>query len=210
MSIGALAVLDSVLDTFSGSPWAYALIFGLAALDVLVPVVPSEGAVILGGVLAGTGDLLIVGVIAAGAAGAILGDNLSYALGRQFGSRVIDRFARSAKPKQMVSWAERQISVRGGGLIVTSRFIPGGRTAATLAAGTLEMPWRRFFSFDVLAGLVWAGFAGLLGYFGGSAFEDDPGTAILIAFAVTLTASALAEVIRSHRDRDQLGADGPR
>lgn len=210
MSIGALAVLDSVLDTFSGSPWAYALIFGLAALDVLVPIVPSEGAVILGGVLAGSGDLLIVGVVAAGAAGAVLGDNLSYVLGRRFGGRAVDRFARAPKLQQMVSWAERQIALRGGGLIVTSRFIPGGRTAATLAAGTLEMPWRRFFGFDVLAGFVWAGFVGLLGYFGGSAFEDDPGTAILIAFAVTLTATTLAEFIRSHRNRDQLGAEGPR
>jgi membrane-associated protein len=204
-----MAVLDTLIDTLSGSPWLYALILGFAALDVLVPLVPSEATVILGGVLAGGGDLHIAGVIAAGAAGAIIGDNISYGLGRVFGSRLVARFARGEKAQRRVAWAEQQITVRGGALIVTSRFIPGGRTAATLSAGTLEMPWRRFISFDLLAGVVWAGFAGLLGYFGGQAFRDDPGTALLIALGVTLGLAAVVEVIRSWRVRHKLAVVPP-
>ena len=85
---------------------------------------------------------------------------------------------------------------RGGYIIVVARFIPGGRTAATIAAGTLEMPWRRFIVFDTIAGAVWGSYAGLLGYFGGKTFEDDPLKGFLLAFAIALAVAAAVEVYR--------------
>ena len=71
---------------------------------------------------------------------------------------------------------------RGGYLIVIARFIPGGRTAATFAAGSLDWPWRRFIVFDVAAGAIWGSYAGLLGYFGGKTFKDSPFKGFLVAF----------------------------
>ncbi|HEX2575073.1 MAG TPA: hypothetical protein VHK88_01905, partial [Aquihabitans sp.] len=62
--------------------WAYLLIFGIAAGDAVVPVLPGETAVILGGVLAQRGDLSLWLVILVGALGAAVGDNVSYQLGR--------------------------------------------------------------------------------------------------------------------------------
>ena len=66
-----------------------------------------------------------------------------------------------------MEWADEQLRERGGELIVIGRFIPGGRTAVALSAGTLAYPWRRFIVFDVVAALVWATYAALLGYYGG-------------------------------------------
>ena len=119
------------------SGWAYAIIFVLALLDALVPVVPSETSVITAGVVASSGDLSVPLVVAAAAAGAFAGDNTAYLLGRRFGRRIEARFFRGERGGKQIRWAERQLDERGGELIVIGRFIPGGRTAVTLSAGTL-------------------------------------------------------------------------
>jgi membrane-associated protein len=193
-------VFESLTEYVSGSPWSYAFIFAVAALDVIFPFVPSETSVILGGVLAATGDLMLAGVILCAAAGAILGDNTAYAIGKTVGPRLVERFFKGERRKRVV-WAEKQVDERGGYLIVVGRFIPGGRTAVTLACGLLEMRWRRFITFDVFAGFVWASYAALLGYVGGRTFEKNPLYGFLIAFAVALAITGAVELYRWHQRR---------
>jgi membrane-associated protein len=193
-------VFESLTDYVSGSPWTYAFLFGVAALDVIFPLVPSETSVILGGVLAATGDLVLLLVIPCAAAGAILGDNTSYGIGRTAGHRIVERFFKGERRKR-IDQAEKQVDERGGYLIVVGRFIPGGRTAVTLACGLLEMRWRRFIAFDVAAGAVWAAYAALLGYVGGRTFERNPLYGFLIAFAVALAITGAVEVYRWLRKR---------
>ena len=77
-------MLDSLVDLISSSHWTYLVIFAIAYFDAIIPIVPSETAVIAAGVLAGTGDLELVLVILAGASGAFAGDNTAYMLGRKF------------------------------------------------------------------------------------------------------------------------------
>jgi membrane-associated protein len=193
-------VFESLTEHVSGSPWTYAFLFAISALDVIIPLVPSETSVILAGVLASTGDLILVLVILFAAAGAILGDNVSYWIGRKVGHRIVDRFFKGERRKQ-VDWAHKQVEKRGGYLIVIGRFIPGGRTAVTLSCGMLEMPWRRFITFDVAAGLVWGTYAALLGYVGGTTFEEDPLKGFLLAFAVALLVAGVIEAVRWYRRR---------
>ncbi|HSD80851.1 MAG TPA: DedA family protein, partial [Solirubrobacteraceae bacterium] len=144
------------------SGWAYAILFVLAFLDALIPVVPSETSVITAGVVASQGDLSLPLVIAFAAGGAIAGDNTAYFVGWRYGRRINDRFFTSEKAQRRIAWAHRQVEERGGELIVIARFIPGGRTAVTLSAGTLEYPWRKFILFDVIAGVVWGTYAASL------------------------------------------------
>jgi membrane-associated protein len=191
-------MFESLTDYVSGSGWSYAFLFGIAALDVVFPLVPSETSVILGGVFAATGDLVLAGVIVAAAGGAILGDNTAYGIGRTVGQRLVERFFKGERRKR-VDWAEQQVKERGGYLIVIGRFIPGGRTAVTLACGLLEMRWRRFISFDVIAGFLWAAYAALLGYVGGRTFEKNPLYGFLIAFAVALAITGAVELYRWRR-----------
>jgi membrane-associated protein len=189
-------LFESLTEYVSGSPWvAYPFLFGIAALDVVFPLVPSETSVILAGVIAATGDLVLVAVIALAAGGAILGDNVSYWIGRLAGPWVVRRFF-GGERKKRIDWAEKQVGERGGYLIVVGRFIPGGRTAITLACGLLEMPWHRFIAFDVAAGVLWASYAALLGYVGGRTFEESPLKGFVIAFAVALAITGGVEVYR--------------
>jgi membrane-associated protein len=191
-------VFDSLTAHVSGSPWTYAFLFGIAALDVVFPLVPSETSVILAGVLAATGDLMLAGVIACAAGGAILGDNTAYGIGRTAGLRIVERFFKGERRKR-IDWAKQQVDERGGYLIVVGRFIPGGRTAVTLACGLLKVRWRRFISFDIAAGLLWASYAALLGYWGGRTFEKNPLYGFLIAFAVALAITGAVELYRRLR-----------
>jgi membrane protein DedA with SNARE-associated domain len=188
------------------SGWAYAILFVLAFLDAIIPIVPSETSVITAGVVASQGDLNLMLVVLFAAAGAIAGDNMAYFLGWRFGRRINDRFFTSEKAKRRVAWAHRQVEERGGELIVIARFIPGGRTAVTLSAGTLEYPWRKFILFDSIAGFVWGLYAALLGYFGGKAFEKAPWKGLLLAFAIALAVTGTIELVRWYLKRRQASA----
>jgi membrane-associated protein len=185
----------------NASGWAYAIVFALAFLDALVPVVPSETSVITAGVVASSGDLNLMLVIALAAGGAFAGDNTAYFIGNRYGRRINERFFSSEKGKKRIAWAHRQVDERGGELIVIARFIPGGRTVVTLSAGTLGYPWRKFVVFDAAAGLIWASYAACLGYFGGHAFEKAPWKGLLLALAIAFAVAGVIELVRWYLKR---------
>lgn len=189
------------------SSWAYAIVFLLAVIDAVIPLVPSETAVITAGVVAAAGDLSLALVIPAAAAGAFAGDNLAYALGRRYGSWVTHRYFHGDKARRRLDAARRQLDQRGGELIAVGRFIPGGRTAVTITAGLTGFRWTRFAAVDAIAAALWAGYAALLGYFGGRAFEHQAWKGLLlalgIAFAVTLATEGFRFLLRHRRRRAQ-------
>jgi membrane-associated protein len=193
-------MFESLTEFVSGSAWSYVYLLAVSALDVVFPVVPSEASVILGGVLAGSGDLALWLVILSASVGAVIGDNTAYWIGRKAEGPIVRRFF-SGERAHRLEWARTQIKERGPYLIVVGRFIPGGRTAITVSAGMLEMPWRRFIAFDVLAGLIWGSYAALLGYAGGKSFEEQPWKGFLFAFAVALAVTGVIEVVRWARRR---------
>ena len=196
-------MFESLTQYVSGSPWTYAFLFLVSALDVLFPFVPSETSVILAGVLASTGDLILWLVILCAAAGAVLGDNTAYWIGRKAGHRIISRWFQGERRKR-IDWAEEQVQERGGYFILIGRFIPGGRTAVTLTCGFLEMAWHRFIRFDVAAGLLWASYAAMLGYWGGRAFKEQPWKGFLLAFGIALLITSAVELYRWMRRRGVL------
>ena len=195
--------LDSFVEIASGSPWTYAVILGVAALDALVPLVPSEATVISAGVLAGAGDLQLGFVIAAGAAGAYAGDSSAYLLGRRADERFRRTLFRGDKGARRQAWAEGMLERHGGPLIFGARFVPGGRTATTVSAGALRMRWARFAAFAAMAALGWASYAALMGYLGGRAFEDNPLWGLLVGFGLAALTFLVVEVARRLRARSR-------
>jgi membrane-associated protein len=189
-------VAASIHELITG-PWAYAVVFGLAALDAVFPVVPSESTAIAAGVLAGTGDLVLGYVILAAGVGAFLGDSTAYWIGRSIGRSVLGhRLFRGERGTKAVNWAESTLEKRGGYLIVVARFIPGGRTATTFTAGSVRYHVGRFSLFAGLAAAIWATYAALLGYFGGRIFTDRPWLGLVVALGLATGITALVEVGR--------------
>ncbi|MCP3988991.1 MAG: DedA family protein [Actinomycetia bacterium] len=195
------------LDSFSGSPWFYLVIFVIALLDSVIPVVPSETTVIVGGIAAGQGDLAILLVILLGAAGAYAGDTTAYILGRRSDALITRWFFRGESGADRLVRAGAEIRRRGGFLLITARFIPGGRTAMTFSCGLTHQPfWSWFTRWDLLAVFVWAGYAGSLGFFFGDRFEDDHAAAFWWAFGTALSVTVLIEVVRYIRSKVSSGS----
>ena len=179
---------------------SYAVAIIIPALDAVLPVLPSETAIItLGVATAGSADPRIALLIACSAAGAFLGDNLCYLLGRRFGPRIERRFFRSEKGARRRAWAERSLERYGMPLIIVCRFIPGGRTAVTLCCGIVGYDRRRFIIATAAAGLIWASYSFFIGRLGGRAFEDKPWAGLLLAFGVSIAVSGLIEAVRRIR-----------
>jgi membrane-associated protein len=194
--------LSTLTSLQVASPVSYAIAIVIPALDAIIPVLPSETAIIaLGVATAGSTDPRIALLIACAAAGAFLGDNLSYLLGRRFGPAVERRFFSTAKGARRRAWAEHSLHRFGLQIIIACRFIPGGRTAVTLSCGLIGYPRRRFITATAAAGIIWALYSFFVGRLGGKSFEDNPWAGFLIAFAAAIVVSGLIETARRIRSR---------
>jgi len=169
----------------------------LPAFDALIPLVPSETAVIaLGVASAGSPDPRAIVLVALAAAGAFLGDNAAYLLGRRFGPAAARRVFAGERGARRRAWAERSLHRFGARIIIGCRFIPGGRTAITLTCGLVGYPRRRFMAATGCAAVIWASYAFLIGLLGGRAFEDRPWAGLLLALGLTVVISVLIEAAR--------------
>jgi membrane protein DedA with SNARE-associated domain len=195
-------VFQSLVNAVSGAWWSYPLVFAVAMLDAFFPLVPSETVAITSGVLAGSGDLSLPVCILCAAAGAFVGDNVSYGIGTWLGEHTVKRLFRGERSQRAFEWAERMLEERGTYLVIVARFIPGGRTATTFAAGYVHsFTWRRFVAADAVAATIWGCYTVLLGYLGGKAFEDAPWKGLLIAFGIAVGIAGGVELVRHLRAR---------
>ena len=189
----------SSLEALAGSPWAYALILAIAAVDAFFPVVPSEATVVTAGVFAAVGDLSLALVIAAGAGGALAGDTASYGGGRLLSGRIGPWLERTPKRQRRTDRARRLLHRRGAFVVLGARFVPGGRTAVTLTAGAIRFRFLRFGAYAIVAATLWATYAGLAGYVGGQAFAEQPLLAVGAALAGVALVALLVEGVRRLR-----------
>ncbi|NBE98674.1 DedA family protein [Nonomuraea sp. KC401] len=186
------AILDLVQQAMA-SPWLYAVLFGLALLDGFFPIVPAETAVITAGVFAASGETNLALVIVVAALGAFAGDHISYLIGNRSGGRL--------RNKKAFVWARGALEERGGLVLVVARYIPGGRTATTLTMGAVRHPLRSFTFFDAIAASTWGVYSGLIGFFGGMAFENDPVKGLLLGLGIAVSVTVIVEVVRWIRKR---------
>jgi membrane protein DedA with SNARE-associated domain len=184
----------SWLEDFSSQWYFLVIIFVIALLDSVIPVVPSETMVIIGGVAAGVGEQPLLVVILAGAVGAALGDNAAYLIGSRLRGAVMRRADRSARLAARLEWADTQIARRGGPLLVTARFIPGGRTALTVSCGVTRQRRTWFMGWVAVAVSIWATYAAVLGYLFGETFDHT--TALVLAFVSALAINGAIELAR--------------
>jgi membrane-associated protein len=194
---------------------SYVVAVLLPAFDALIPLLPSETAVIaLGVATSGSADPRAALLVALAACGAFLGDNAAYLLGRRFGPAASRRVFAGERGARRRAWAERSLHRFGARMIIGCRFIPGGRTAVTLTCGLVGYSRRRFVVATAVASVIWASYAFLIGRLGGKAFEDQPWLGLLLALGVTVAISVVIEAVRRarawHLNSRAAGASGGR
>jgi len=143
--------------------WAVLIAVMLESMGVPFP---GETALLAGAVYAGvTGRLDIALVIAAAAAGAILGDNIGYTVGRVGGYPLLHRLTSWLRVEdKSLHYTERFFARYGNSTVFFGRFFSLLRTYVALLAGVNRMPWRVFLFWNALGGTLWALAYGLLGY----------------------------------------------
>lgn len=191
------------LGDWAGNWWFLGVIFVIAFLDSVIPVVPSETTVIIGGVAVATGTAPypLLAVIAVGAAGAFIGDNMAFTIGRRWSDAFERRAQRKPKFAAKLAWAHEEIHERGGLLLITARFIPGGRTVITIASGITRQSRAWFVRWSFIAAMIWATYAAGLARLVGEPFKDDHTKAFWIAFATALGINVLIEIVRHVRKK---------
>jgi membrane protein DedA with SNARE-associated domain len=131
--------------------WAVLVLVGLESMGVPLP---GETALIATGVYAGTShELNIVGVVAAAAAGAVIGDNIGYEIGRLIRFPVLRRYGpRIGLGEQRLRLGQYLSRRYGGAIVFFARFAALLRTFAALLAGTNRMPWPHFLFYKAAGG----------------------------------------------------------
>jgi membrane protein DedA with SNARE-associated domain len=161
----------------------WAILIGVAVDSFGVPL-PGEAMLLTASVSAGaTRQLVLPLVIMAAAAGGVIGDNLSYYLGRQGGTRLLQRFGSLVHLNRRRQLLAQYLFRRyGAPVVVIGRFIPIIHIATAVLAGVNAMSWRRFALYNGLGCLLWASLLGLAGFsLGQIAIEVDRA---VLAFAV--------------------------
>ena len=162
-----------------------ALLFECAGLPL-----PGETVLIGAAIYASQSSGLSIGaVIAAAAAGAILGDNLGFWIGRRFGARALDRYAaRLGFSADRVLLLRYLMSRFGGWLVFFGRFVTILRIFAAPFAGASRMPPLRFLVFNATGGLLWTAAIGLGAYYFTQGFTQAEGSVARIAFLALVAA----------------------
>ena len=183
---GAVAALIAVPAAIG-----YPVLFAFVAAESAGALVPGETSLIAAAALAAHGRLSLALVIAVAAAGAIVGDNIGYLIGRKGLRRLVERPGRwAARRRRIVAQGEAFFARRGAAAVFFARWLPGLRIVIAWLAGAERMPWRRFVAWNALGGIAWAATIGALSYALGQSAAGPLGTLGLLGLA----GAALAHV----------------
>jgi membrane protein DedA with SNARE-associated domain/membrane-associated phospholipid phosphatase len=156
-------VIQRLLETYG-----YLAVLLLVGLESLGMPLPGETALLTASAYAAAGHLSIVGVIAAAAIGAVLGDAGAYWIGRTGGLALVRRYGRLLRVDDAkLERAQEFFRRHGGKTVFFGRFVSLLRMLAALLAGVTRMPYGRFSVYNATGGLCWALVFGSLGYWFG-------------------------------------------
>lgn len=202
-------IINDLILQAATSPWLYLVMFATAVIDGFFPPIPSETVLVAAAaVAASTGETNVPLLIAVAAIGAMIGDNIAYAIGRSLGTT---RFAWMRRPKVAAAFDRAQLTLSRSGapLILGARYIPVGRVAVNMSAGALGYSWRRFLPLSMIGGVTWAAYSAGIGLLAGHWLEDQPLLSVVIGvtFALMLgfVIDRVAAAVRRRRNATRVG-----
>jgi len=196
------------------SELGYVGIVLLMFLENVFPPIPSELIMPAAGFAAARGELSLVGVIAAGSLGSVLGAIVLYALGRLVHEQrliaLTDRYGKwllvsSDDIRKADDWFDRH----GKKIVFFGRLIPAIRSLLSIPAGMSGMPFGQFLLYTSLGTTLWSGLLALAGYQLGNNYEAIEVWIAPISKAVVLICFSLLVwfVIKRIRERQQKHAE---
>jgi len=150
-------LIDSVAAAALLKQWGYGLVFAAMLLENAGLPLPGETITLLGGYAAGSGELNGLGVVGAAFAGAVLGDNIGYWVGRRLGWSFMLRVGQLLRqsPEQLETLRASFLR-HAGKSVFLGRFVAVLRVLAGPMAGAVGMPYRQFLICNAAGALLWS------------------------------------------------------
>ncbi|HEV7963188.1 MAG TPA: VTT domain-containing protein [Actinoplanes sp.] len=189
-----------------GELQALGWLFLVVSFGAIVPIVPTGAAVSGAAALAmHNNPLTIALVIAAGAAGAYVGDLVMYAMCRAGGEQLARRL-RWLRDEERLATVKERLSRSQIPVLLVSRLLPGGRVPVLLAAAFLGLSWRTFVVANAPACTLWSVVYAGIGVAGGSIFPE-PWEGVVAAIILVLIIGQSVSLINKRREARAVGAD---
>jgi membrane protein DedA with SNARE-associated domain len=196
--------------------YGYLAVLGVVLIEDFGVPVPGETLLILGAVYAGTGRLNVVLVALLGFCGAVIGDNLGFAIGHYGGRPLAERYGRYIfLTRERLDRATDFFDHHGGKIIVVARFVEGLRQANGIIAGISGMRWTRFLIFNAIGAALWVVLWTSVGYLAGSdintiyAEVTRYDTYFVLALALLVAAYIARRIVVARRARARRLAETP-
>ena len=163
-------------------------VFAIVMLESAGLPLPGETALVLAAIYAGiSGELDIAHVIMVAAAGAIIGDNIGFIVGRTYGLPLVKRYGRMiGLNDKRLAFGEHMFARHGAKIVFFGRFIAVLRIFAALLAGVNHYGWRSFLFYNAAGGICWATIFGLGGYLFGDAMHRVAGPVGMIGLGFAI------------------------
>jgi membrane protein DedA with SNARE-associated domain len=189
-----------------GELQALGWLFLVVSFGAIVPIVPTGAAVSGAAALAmHNNPLTIVLVIAAGAAGAYVGDLVMYAMCRAGGEQLARRL-RWLRDEEHLALVKERLTRSQIPVLLVSRLLPGGRVPVLLAAAFLGVSWRTFVVANAPACALWSVVYAGIGVAGGSIFPE-PWQGVVAAIILVLIIGQAVSLINKRREARAVAGD---
>ncbi len=161
---GLIHLLTTVLSGWLGYLVLFLIIFSESGL-LIGFFLPGDSLLFTIGIVAGAGDLNIVGIICLLSAASMLGDASGFLLGNKIGYRLFERSNSKLFRREYLDRTHEFYDRHGGKTIIYAKFVPIIRTFAAFIAGVGRMHYVRFLAFNVFGAIGWVTLMVSLGYF---------------------------------------------
>jgi len=184
--------------------WIYAILFLIIFCEtglVVTPFLPGDSLLFVAGALASDAigsqhinvHLMVLLLITA----AILGDASNYLIGKFFGEKLFQNPDSKVFKQSYLDKTHNFYEKHGGKTIILARFVPIVRTFAPFVAGMGKMTYPRFFSYNVIGGVVWVSLFIYIGYFFGNVpFVKENLSLLIVVIIFVSLLPAIFEYLR--------------
>lgn len=179
--------------------WLYLILFAVVFLEtgvIFLSVIPGDSLLFIAGALAAIGSLELVWLLLLSIVSTLLADNFNYLIGDRAGRRLLIGKLPFTKPKH-IKQTQHFFANRGRTAVILARFIPWVRSLTPFVAGMSLMPYKKFFTYNFIGGLIWVCFFVLGGYFFGNIpYVRENFPMVLVAVVILSMIPVAVEILR--------------
>jgi membrane-associated protein len=195
--------LADLIVSVADSPSALAVLFLLVVVDGFFPPVPSESVIIaLASIGAATGAPNLWVVLLVAMTGSFIGDNIAFTIGRGFTTKQ-PRWVHRLHSTQLMERSRGALEQRPASVILTARFIPVGRVAVNIMAGSTTITRRHFLVFSAVSGLAWASYSVLIGVIAGAWAHEQPLLGVGVGIITAMILGVGIDIVSRRLRRDR-------